>query len=184
METETAVANEPKVIDLLLIIDRRLRGLEDSVAKLVSSGKHVSPSAPASIIQPEALSETISLKRLSDKLSVTEEVLKMVYDVDGESLTVIKAGDGNEEVKTKNVALLVLLGQRYVLGKVDVLSSEIKRNVSENLIKTNNFGTHLKEMAPSLIRRKGKVGSHNTMYHLTALGEAQAKDLLKEMVKA
>ena len=104
-----------------------------------------------------------------------------VYDLEGNSLTIVKIFGEDDREKIKNITLLVLLGYKYILGNNEVLSKEIRRNVAENRISLNNFATYLKEITPSLIRRKGKLRSPNTIYKLTTLGEVSARDLLKKI---
>ena len=153
------VEEDVKVVGLLLSIDRRLQNLEVAIAKFGSGARPQEVFPVITPVQHSAVSQNHSLKQLAIKVSLEEEVLKRVFDLDGNILTLINPGNGNDGQKTKNVALLVLLGQKYVFGIEDVLSSEIKRNVSENRIQINNFATHLNGMAPSLVRRKGKAKS-------------------------
>ena len=94
-------------------------------------------------------------------------------------MTVVKITGEKERDKTQNIALLVLLGYKYLLSKEEVLSQEIRRNVAENNIPLNNFATHLGDVTPSLIRRKGKLRSPKTTYKLTTLGESKARELIK-----
>jgi hypothetical protein len=178
----TVVEEDVKVMDLLLSIDRRLQNLEVAIAKFSSGARPHEVVPVITPVQHSAVSQSHSLKQLAIKVSLGEDVLKGVFDLDGNVLTLIKTVDGNDGQKTKNVALLVLLGQKYVFGIEDVLSSEIKRNVSENRVQVNNFAAHLNGMAPSLIRRKGKAKSTTISYRLTTLGEAEAKALLTVLV--
>jgi len=116
---------------------------------------------------------------LAKKANVSEENIKKVYDLEENSLTLTKLAGADDREKTKNAALLVLLGYKYFYGKGEVLSQEIRRNVAEHKIPLNNFASYLKEITPSLIRIKGKVRSPKTTYRITTLGEANARDLLK-----
>jgi hypothetical protein len=120
------------------------------------------------------------LTRLPEKAGVSEENIKKVYDLEHNSFTIVKIFGEDDREKTKNTTLLVLLGYKYIFGNDEVLSQEIRRNVAENKIPLDNFSTHLKQITPSLIRRKGKMRSPKTTYRLTTLGEANAKDLLKK----
>jgi hypothetical protein len=112
-------------------------------------------------------------ERNADTLPVKE-----IWDIEGEKLTLLKfVGTGTQE-KTKNIALLVLLGYKRKLNQNKVEASEIKRNVGLNGIPTENFAAHIKEMIPQLILRVGKIKSKKLAYRLTPFGEAKAKDVL------
>ncbi|MCD6215926.1 MAG: hypothetical protein J7J92_02520 [Candidatus Aenigmarchaeota archaeon] len=119
------------------------------------------------------------IKKLSKKTGVNEKMLKEIFDIEDDQLTVVKITGEKERDKTQNIALLVLLGYKYLLSKEEVLSQEIRRNVAENNIPLNNFATHLSNVTPSLIRRKGKLRSPKTTYKLTTLGESKARELVK-----
>lgn len=121
-------------------------------------------------------------KRLAVKINVPEEKLKEIFDLEGDSLTLLKIAGKDDREKTKDATLLVLLGYKYFFGKEEIFSKEIRRNVAEHRIPLNNFATYLNEITPSLIRRKGKGKSPSTTYKLQHLGEAEAKQLLKKIV--
>lgn len=120
------------------------------------------------------------IKRLAEKIGVFEDDIEKIFDLEEGSLTLVKITGKEDREKTINATLLVLLGYKYFFRNNEVLSQEIRRNVAENRIPLNNFATHLKDITPSLIRRKGKLKSPNTTYKLTTLGEAEAKELLKK----
>jgi len=104
---------------------------------------------------------------------------KEIWDIEGERLTLLRfTGDSTQE-KTKNIALLVLLGYKIKLEKGKVDASEIKRNVGLNRVPTENFGTYMKEMVPQLVLRVGKAKSNKLAYRLTPFGESKAKSLLE-----
>lgn len=120
-------------------------------------------------------------QKLAEKIGVTEDDIEKIFDIEEDSLTLINIPGEGEKAKTINTTLLALLGYKYFFGKNEVLSREIKRNVTENRISVNNFATHVNDIIPSLTRRKGKSYSPNTTYRLTPLGEAEAKELLKNL---
>jgi len=128
-------------------------------------------------------SETGSnIERLASKLNISTDKLQEIYDIEKETLTVLKfAGEMNKE-KTQNIALLTLLGYKYFFNQEELLSQEIRRNVAENGVALNNFATYLNELAPSLVRRKGEMKSPKTTYKLTVLGESKARELLKSII--
>lgn len=106
-----------------------------------------------------------------------------VWNVEGENLNLLKTiGEGTRE-KTKNTALLVLLGYNKKLFKEKVLASDLRRSVAIHKIPLENFGTYLNELIPQSIIRSGKVGSTKAEYKLTHYGKALAEDLLKEISK-
>jgi hypothetical protein len=106
--------------------------------------------------------------------------IKELFDVENNSLTLLKVIGEDERDKTKKISLAVLLGYKYAVGNEQVFSKEIRRNVAENRISVNNFATYLNEMIPSLIRRTGKLKSPKTTYRLTPLGEVEAKEIVKK----
>lgn len=129
--------------------------------------------------------ETLEIKegieRLTRKIGVPEEKIKELFDFEGNTLTSVKVIGKNEKEKTQNIVLIVILGYKYFYGIEEILAKEIKRNVAENRISINNFATHLKEITPSLIRKKGVPKSPKTIYKLTVLGESTAREILKKL---
>lgn len=123
------------------------------------------------------------IKRFAEKINVSKEDIKKTFDLDGNNLTLVKIIGEKDREKTINATLLVLLGYKYFFSKDEMPSQEIRRNVAENKIPTDNFATYLQEIIPSFIRRKGKPKSPKTMYKLTISGEDEAKELLKKYVK-
>ena len=123
------------------------------------------------------------IERLAKKTAIAKERIQEIYDLEEDSLTLVKiVGKGDRE-KTINATLLILSGYKYIFGKDEISSQEIRRNVAENRIPLNNFSTYLNKIIPSLIRRKGKLRSPETIYRLTLLGEAEAKELLKKLCR-
>jgi hypothetical protein len=122
---------------------------------------------------------TPGLEKLAQKSQVDPEKMDELFDVEGGCLTVLKAVGADEKEKTQNIALLTLMGYKYLVGAQEVLSGEIKRNVAENGVAVNNFSSHLNQMSPSLVRRKGKTRSPKTAYRLTSVGEVRARQLIK-----
>lgn len=106
-----------------------------------------------------------------------------LFDIEGESLTVLKVIGKKIEEKTQNVTLLTLWGYKEKLNKEKVLASEIKRNVAVNKIPVENFGTYVNELIPQSVLRIGKAKSKKMSYKLTAFGSAKAKELQKEILE-
>ena len=123
------------------------------------------------------------IKKLAEKVGANIEKLESLFDIENDTLTLLKVEGNDEADKTKKISLMVLLGYKYIFGTENVLSKEIRRNVAENRIPLNNFATYLNEMIPSLIRRIGKLKSKTTMYKLNPLGEAEAKEIVKQLCK-
>jgi len=124
-----------------------------------------------------------AVKKLAEKINVSEEEVWKVFDVEEDRLTLINIIGKNHKEKTKNAALLVLLGYKYFFGKKNVLSQEIKRNVADNRIPVNGYSTYIKELTPTFISKKGKPGSKITTCRLTTFGEAEAREVLKKICK-
>jgi predicted RNase H-like nuclease (RuvC/YqgF family) len=127
---------------------------------------------------------SIPISKWAEKLSISKDRIEELFDIENDSLTLVKVSGKDDKEKTKNVTLLALLGYKYLLGKNDILSQELRRNVAENRIPVNNFATYINDITPSLIRRKGVARSPKTTYKLQSLGEAEAKQLLKEVIEA
>lgn len=106
-----------------------------------------------------------------------------IWDIEGENLNLLKTlGEGVRE-KTKNTALLVLLGYNKKLSRDKVLAKDLRRSVAIHKIPLENFGTYLNELIPQSIIRVGKTNSPKAEYKLTYYGKALAEDLLKEISK-
>jgi len=123
------------------------------------------------------------LEKIAEKTRIAKEKIQMIYDLEGEQLTLLSVVGKDDIEKTKNAALLVLLGYKYIFGEDNILSKEIRRTIAENRISTNNFATILNNIIPSFIVKKGKPKSTKTTYRLTYRGEAEAKELLIELCK-
>jgi len=161
-------------------IENRLREYEERLSKLESA------------FQSRPLSEDIASgrnKELAKRINVDEEKLNQLLDklfhIEKENiLTVIEPSEKlgkNDKERTKNITLLTLLGYKYFFGKDEIFSQEIRRNVAENNVPLNNFGSYLNELVPSFIRRKGKLKSPKTTYKLTVLGKSKARELIKKL---
>lgn len=161
--------NNEEISKLKLIIEdheKRIKKIEEIIKKF-------------EITPDMGKKEIVGIKRLAKKVGIDGDKLKEIFDIENKQLTVIKVIGEKEKDKTQNIALLVLLGYKYLFGKEEVLSQEIRRNVAENGIPLNNFATHLNEITPYLVRRKGKPRSPKTTYKLTIIGELRARKLVK-----
>lgn len=155
-------------------IKKKLTELENRIVRLENTISHA-------VSEPLHIKEKIKsgFSKLAEKVKIVEDKICEIFDIDGESLTLTKICGKDDPEKTKNGAVMTLLGYKYILNKDGLLSKEIRRNIGVNKVPLNNFATHLNTIIPSLILRKGKPKSPNTTYRLTALGEATARDLLK-----
>lgn len=129
---------------------------------------------PAPIKEP-------GFEKLARKVGVDVEKIKGLFDIENSTLTLLKAIGKDVKEKTQKISLVVLLGYKYILGSERVSATELRRNVAENRIPLDNFARHLNGIIPSLIRRIGKKKSPKTAYRLTPMGEAEAKDIIKEL---
>lgn len=134
-------------------------------------------------IQKTASLEGLSFEKLAEKVGTSTEKLEGLFDTENGTLTLLKVAGEDEAERTKKISLVVLWGYKCLFGDEKVLSTEIKRNVAENRIPVNNFATYLNEMIPSKIRRIGKPKSPKTTYKLTPFGEAEAKEIVKELCR-
>lgn len=122
------------------------------------------------------------IKRLAEKVGMSEDDIKKIFDVEEECLTLTNVIGKDDRENTINVTLLVLLGYKYFFGIDDVLSQEIRRNIAENRVSLSSYSYYLNAITPSLVRRKGKPKSPKTTYKLTTLGEAEGREALKRHV--
>jgi len=122
-------------------------------------------------------------KKINAEKSDTIPYSENLFDIEGESLTVLNfIGDKIEE-KAQNIALLTLLGYREKLNMEKVLASEIRRNVAINKIPIENFATFINHLIPQSVLRVGKARSNKVSYKLTAFGLAKAKELKKTIIE-
>lgn len=112
-----------------------------------------------------------------DEININENI----WDIEGNNLTLLKTFGEKIRDKTKNTALLVLLGYKIKLGKEKILASDLRRSVAIHKIPLENFATYLNELIPQSIIRNGKIGSIKSEYKLTTYGEALARNLLKQI---
>ncbi len=126
------------------------------------------------------------LKKLEELLQnkpMERKIIRDIFDIDGESLTLLKSYGEKTKDKTQNIALLVLLGYKEKFEKEKISSADIKKNVVLHGVPLENFGTHLKKLIPQSIIRIGKRGSNKVEYKLTLFGEAKAKKLREDLLK-
>jgi len=129
----------------------------------------------------KVVEEVPGFQKLSKKTGIDVQTLKKLFDVDNETITLLDVIGENYKQKTQNATLLVLLAYKYIFGIEEILSQEIRRNVAELGIPLSNFASYVKEMIPTLIRKKGKPRSPKTIYRLTIQGEVNAKKILKTL---
>jgi len=128
------------------------------------------------------IEEKTGLQKLATKLGIPIDKFDQIFDKEESTLTVIRYVGANDREKTQNIALITLFGYKIFFGQEEMLSQEIRRNVAENRISLNNFGTYLNELTPSLLRRKGELRSPKTTYRLNIQGEVKAKELIKNIL--
>jgi len=125
--------------------------------------------------------EIKGIEKLVQKTGIPKEKIREIFDLEENTLTVVKFAGKDDKEKIKNISLLVLLGYKYFFEKNELFSQEIRRNVAENGVPLDNFASVLNEIMPSLIRRKGKPKSPKTTYRLIVLGESKARELIKQL---
>jgi len=157
-----------KIKEKIMEHERRIKALEDAFAG--SKAEEV-----------KKVQSRTNIKKLAKKTDVSQERIEELFDIENNTLTLLKIVGNNDEEKTQKASLAVLIGYKYFLGTKEILASEIRRNVAENRVSLNNFASYLNNIIPSLIRRKGKSRSKKTTYKLTPLGEAEAREVLKEL---
>ena len=122
-------------------------------------------------------------KKVNEESSEHIKYSETLFDIEGESLTVLNVIGDKIEEKAQNIALLTLLGYKEKLNTEKVLASEIRRNVAVNKIPVENFGTYINHLIPQSVIRIGKTRSNKVSYKLTAFGLAKAKELQKAIFK-
>ena len=147
--------------------DRRIAELE----KILKGKKEV-----------PVIEEKTGLQKLATKLGIPIDKFDQIFDKEESTLTIIKYAGSNDREKTQNIALLTLFGYKIFFGQEEVMSQEIRRNIVENRISLNNFGTYINEFTPSLLRRKGELRSPKTTYRLNIQGEVKARELIKNIL--
>jgi len=159
-----------KVYKILSEHENRLKELESIIDQLRKGIEKV-----------KKVKEVPSFHKLSKRTGVNSLTLKKLFDVENESITLLDIIGESYKQKTQNAVLVILLAYKYILGVEEVLAQEIRRNIAELGIPLNNFANYLKEIIPTLIRRKGRPRSPKTIYKLTVQGEVRAKEILKTL---
>lgn len=157
-----------KIKEMLQEHEKRIKSLEDIFTN--SKSEEITP-----------LEGRADIEKLAKKIGVNSEKVRELFDIENNTLTLLKIVGKDDREKAQKISLAALLGYKYFLGNEKVLSKEIRRNVAENRVPVNNFATYLNEIIPSLIRRIGKSRSPKTTYKLTPLGEAEAKEILRKL---
>jgi hypothetical protein len=148
--------------------EKRIKALEDAFAGSRTVGARKVPTGS-------------NIQKLAENIKVSPERIEELFDIENNTLTLLKIAGEDDEEKTQKASLAILIGYKYFLGTKEVLAREVRRNVAESRIPVNNFATYLNRIIPSLIRRKGKSRSPKTTYKLTPLGEAEARAVLKKL---
>lgn len=164
------------------MLEKRIAELEEKMKeheKRIKVLEDISPSLKTR--KTISFQDKIGIEIIAKKINVNPEKIKALFDMEDNSLTLLRVVGKGAKEKTRKVSLAVLLGYKHFFNNEQVLSKEIRRNVAENRIPLNNFAAYLNEIIPSLIRRKGKPKSPATTYRLTPLGEAEAREVLKEL---
>ncbi|MFA5199362.1 MAG: hypothetical protein WC442_00425 [Candidatus Omnitrophota bacterium] len=156
-----------EIKSLLEAQEKRISNIEEQIKGVESTKKE------------ELCQQSVIKRKMVDK-----GVMSEIFDVEGDAVTVVSLVGNDEQEKTQNAALLVLYGYKYFKNQIEVSAQEIRRNLIENNISINNSATHLKEITPSLIRRKGVVKSPKTSYKLTLVGEGRVKNLIAGFTKS
>jgi len=121
--------------------------------------------------------------KLATNLGFPVQKIFEVYDKDEDCIiTIINSVGTYIKDKVQNIALLTLFGYKLFFGQEEVLSQEIRRNVTENKITLNNFAKHLDELSPKFLRKPRFLRGSETPYRLTRLGENKARDLIKKIL--
>ena len=157
-----------KIKEMLQEHEKRIKSLEDIFASLKSE-------------EITAIEGRVDIEKLARKIGIKNGKVRELFDIENNTLTILKVVGKDDKERTQKISLAVLLGYKYSLGNEQVLSKEIRRNVAENRVPVNNFAKYLNELIPSLIRRVGKPKSPKTTYKLTPLGEAEAKEILRKL---
>lgn len=159
-----------KVYKILSEHEKRLKELESIIDQLRKRIEEVNK-----------VKEVPGFQKLSKRTGIHESILKKLFDVEDESITLLDIIGESYKQKIQNATLVILLAYKYILGIEEVLAQEIRRNIAELGIPLNNFANYLKEIIPTLIRRKGRPRSPKTIYKLTVQGEVRAKEILKTL---
>ncbi|PIU88860.1 hypothetical protein COS64_02215 [archaeon CG06_land_8_20_14_3_00_37_11] len=124
-----------------------------------------------------------NLDYLSKKVNASITLLKQIFEFEGDNIMLLKIPGVDTKKQIQESTLLILLAFKYYIKKEEILSTEIKKILSEHGIPLNNFATHLKEIIPLFIRTIGKKKSTNISYRLTIPGEVRAVEILKNSLE-
>jgi hypothetical protein len=130
---------------------------------------------------PPTLRRPKGVDALAGRAGVEETNIREIYDIEPETLTVVQGLGDTARERTQSIALLALVGYKFLFGKDDVLAQEIRRNVADNGVSLTDFAKHMNEISPQLVRRIGKTKSPKTKYRLTTLGEARARQNIRSL---
>ena len=171
--------------ELVEELQQRVTVLEQKVrALIVSELKRVtSVGEPATTGINSNGPSKATVEGLSVKLSVTTNELSELFDIEGQSMTLTKLPSCEIKEKTQQSVLALLVGYKYVIGLGEVPSIQLRKNIAEHGVSIANFATYVKELEPSLLKRKGKAKSPKTAYRLTILGEAKGREIIKSLLE-
>ncbi len=116
------------------------------------------------------------------KKAIKGEIKEDIFEIDGDNIIVTRFLGEKTGDKTKNIALLTLLGYKLKLKQDKVLAKKISDNVAINQVGVENFATHMNKLIPKYVLRFGKPKSTKTQYKLTKFGEAFATKILRGMI--
>src|SRR4030042_655394 len=114
-----------KIKEILEEHEKRIKLLENMIP---SSRSEVTP----------VYAGKVDFTKLAQKVGISIEKITELFDIENDTLTLLKTLGEDEREKTKRISLTVLFGYKYSLGNERVLSKELKRNVAENRVPVNN----------------------------------------------
>jgi predicted transcriptional regulator len=114
---------------------------------------------------------------------VNESAYDNIFEEQEGKIIVTRTISGkNIREKTKDAALLSLIGYKQKLKETEISASKLRESVATLKIPLENFATYINDLIPQSIMKKAK-GKKNVFYKLTTFGEAKAKTLLKEITE-
>jgi len=167
-------------------VSKEIRDLKDNMTFVIqqSPTQNITETDAAQITQvpSEATNLETNIFNFANKLGVTDEQLKQVFDFEDEKLTLlITPTDKKISIKQQKIALAVLTTYKNCYGQEELSVRELNRNIEYVGLSTGNLSTNFKKIKSEIIM-KGKPKSTNMTYKVTAPGERRGIKIIQELI--
>jgi len=126
-----------------------------------------------------------SIRELANKLAITEEDLKHIFEFGETDVRIIAPIEGKSESQRQlNATLLYLTIYKYCFNLKEIKSSELRRKLVDLGIRSLvNLSTNLNQNQSYIWHRMDQRGDTTTSYRITTPGEIEGLRIIKEMKK-